>query len=145
MTDNVFQNRAEMIIRKLDEYSSGKIINKEDLTRIINRSFNNEKENLLSDIAFSAKYIQGLMKIIQNRDSDIDEEYFSKIKKELSENLEKVKSNLSDIVGKENSFISNIFEEKYLGMTQVCLQNLTNLCSDLSWLKSYLNEFKKLD
>ena len=145
MNDEVGNNsNAEQFVEKLDKFSSNKLKNKEDLTRIINTAFKYSTENLIKDASFSAKYIQGLVKIIRRGDTDIEEDYFIKIKKELADNLEKIKSNLKEIMKGESSFITNIFNEKYFELSQDAMNNLLDLCDDLGWVKVYLNEYKEI-
>lgn len=134
------QKPASQLVSELEDFSGGKLKRKDDLERIIEISQKNKKTALLDDIAFTAKFVQGLFSIIQRGESVIDEVILERYIKEYSENLEKIKNKLKEIIGEGNSFFRGIFEEKYFSLTQGSLSNLNELCYDLSWYKTYLNE-----
>ena len=127
----------------LVNFSRGKIQNEDDIKRLIELALKEEKLNDLEEIAFSAKFTKGLLRIIQNRENTIEDEYFEKIKKEYSENIQKVKIGLEELINHGSDFIKNIFNEKYFLLTHESLANLNNLCGDLEWVKMYLNDIKR--
>ena len=127
----------------LVNFSRGKIQNEDDIKRLIKLALKEEKLNDLEEIAFSAKITKGLLRIIQNRENTIEDEYFEKIKKEYSENIQKVKIGLEELINHGSDFIKNIFNEKYFLLTHESLANLNNLCGDLEWVKMYLNDIKR--
>ena len=97
----------------LVNFSRGKIQNEDDIKRLIELALKEEKLNDLEEIAFSAKFTKGLLRIIQNKENTIEDEYFEKIKKEYSENIQKVKIGLEELINHGSDFIKNIFNEKY--------------------------------
>ena len=127
----------------LVNFSRGKIQNEDDIKRLIELALKEEKLHDLEEIAFSAKFTKGLLRIIQNRENTIEDEYFEKIKKEYSENIQKVKIGLEELINHGSDFIKNIFNEKYFLLTHESLANLNNLCGDLEWVKMYLNDIKR--
>jgi hypothetical protein len=143
MTERNFKKEAEDFCIAVDEFAKGKLNNAEDLTRLTEIIYRIEKENLLEDISFSAKYAQGLLKIIQNRNNNFEDEYFEKIKIEYTTAVKNVRGILEEIINNGSSFIKNIFKEKYLSMTHESLQNLNLLIDDLSWVKVYNNDVKR--
>ncbi len=145
MSENNYKKEAEDFCIAVDEFAKGKLHNAEDLTRITEVIFKEGKQNLLEDVAFSAKYAQGLMKIFQDRSNDFEEEYFRKIKEEYTEAVKKIRESLQEIIDYSNSFIGSIFSDKYLGMTHESMHNLNQLIDDLSWVKVYLNYRKRKD
>ena len=141
--DSEDKNRARSILDNIDSFSKNKLKQREDLSRLIEIAIQQNKMNKLEEITFSAKYVQGLLKIVKSRSEDIDPEYFIKIEKEYLENLQKLKRSLAELIYEAGSFYRGIFEEKYFSLTQGSLQNLTDLCSDLNWTKMYFNELKR--
>ena len=127
----------------LVNFSRGKVKNEDDIKRLIELAIKENKLNDLEEIAFSAKFTKGLLRIIQNRENTIEDEYFEKIKKEYSENIQKVKIGLEELINHGSDFIKNIFNEKYFLLTHESLANLNNLCGDLEWVKMYLNDIKR--
>ena len=143
MNEKNYAKQAEDFCINVDEFAKGKLQNAEDLTRITEVVFKADNHKLLEDIAFSAKFAQGLLKIVQTRSNDIEDEYFIKIKSEYTEAVKKVQSLLKEILEDSSSFIKNIFTEKYLSLTHESLNNLNQLIDDLSWVKMYLNDQKR--
>ncbi|WKZ70645.1 MAG: hypothetical protein QY331_05170 [Melioribacteraceae bacterium] len=134
---------AEEFCSKINEFAKGKLNNAEDLTRIAEIIFKINKQELLDEISFSAKYSQGLLKIIQNRSNNIEDDYFDRIKAEYTEAVKKVRELLTRILNDGSPFIKQIFIDKYLSLTHESLNNLNLLMSDLSWVKMYLNDIKR--
>jgi hypothetical protein len=131
---------AKNLYLEVLNYSKHKLKQKEDLERLIEISIQSDNFSILEKSAFTAKYLQGLFSIVQRGDKLIDEEVFKKYTSEYSENLEKLKNNLKIIIKGTGEFYNKIFEEKYFSLTQSSINNLNNLCYDLSWLKMYLND-----
>ena len=138
-----YKDEAEKIFSNIDRLASGKLFHKEDLLRLIEMTLKNNNLGLLEDLSFQAKFSHGLMQIIKSSDSKVDEEYFSKIKIELTESILKIRSVFEKLIENADDFIKSIFVEKYLAMTQQSMVNLNNFCSDLGFLKLYLNDLKR--
>jgi hypothetical protein len=138
-----FSNETMKIISGVEEISNGRLNFKEDLQRLIEASFLNNKMKYLEDLSFQAKYSQGLLKIIQNRDNKIEDEYFVKVQNEFMESVLKIKEILETLLSQSSEFIKQIFREKYLQMTQQSLNNLNLLCNDLGFVKIYFNDLKR--
>jgi len=125
------------------KFSGDKIKQKEDLKRIIELSFNNNTLQGFQDLAFSAKYVTGLLSIVRVNNENVNEEYLSKIKAEYLEHINKVKDLLIELLEPGTSFIKEIFKKKYFELKPECIENLSSLCEDLSRVKNYLNEMKE--
>jgi len=107
---------------------------------------------LLDDLVFTAKYLNGLGKILHSNHSAapevntngsiIDENAEEKIKNEFKQNMLKLNSQISNINANVPDEDKQNFENKYLAMNRTSLINLTNLIYDLSWVKKYLNSLK---
>jgi hypothetical protein len=139
-----FSEETLKIIAEVEELSRSRLNFKEDLQRLIELSILNQSMKNLEDLSFLAKYSQGLLKIIQNRDNKIEDEYFVKVQNEFMESVQKIKVNLETILSPSSEFIKQIFNEKYLQMTQQSLTNLNLLCNDLGFVKIYFNDLKRL-
>lgn len=125
------------------EFAHGKVNHPEDLGRIIDLVFQFNNEPAFEEFAFHAKYLVGLMRIIQTKDNPLDEEYFKKVKEEYREHIEKVREKFSIIIEPGSDFVKEIFKKKYLALTQESLEQLNKLCEDLGRIKSYLNDLKE--
>lgn len=140
---NNYKEKAEEVMTGAESYSQEGLVNKEDVKRIIELAYKDDKINTLEDLTFSAKFVKGLVKIIKSTTNDMGEEYFNKIKREYSDNMENVKKNLGDITDGGSEFIQKVFDDKYFQVNQKNLENLNSLCEDLSFVKLYLNDQKK--
>lgn len=132
----------EEAIKEIKRLSANKLNFEEDIERILSVSFEKKLIEELENLSFQAKYISGLISIIQRKENFTDESYFNKIKLELTEAFQKLKDELKIITEKFSPFIKNIFEEKYFQLTSESLKNLNRLCEDLTFIKLYLNDLK---
>lgn len=138
-----FNSATQEILSRIDSLARGKLNFREDLARLINLSVQNNKLEVLEELSFHARYSQGLLKIVQNRDNNINDDYFAKVQSEFTESIVKIKSFIEILLGLSSGFIKEIFTEKYLAMNQLSLSNLNKLCSDLGYLKLYFNDVKR--
>ena len=130
----------------LDEVEkfSGKSLNKkDDLMLVLETCNSNEKLNEFEDLSFTGKYVNGLFRVLQNSVKIPEVENIDQIKKDLSENMEKVISQLKEITSYMNAKNKMFIEENYLKLTQDSLQNLKQLVEDLDIIKKYLNFLKR--
>lgn len=134
-------NVAE-ILTSIGELSNNKISFKDDVEIILNHSIQTDKIDLLKTLAFEAKYSNGLLRVITQKDKIIDEEYFQKMKSEYTESVRKLREKLAVLLIDASPFIKEIFETKFLEMSQTGMMNLNKLCADLSYVKLYFNDQK---
>ncbi len=135
--------QASGFLKSFGEFSKGKIQNEEDLARVVELAFEYGNKELLGELAFEAKYLSGLFRIIKSPENKLEEEYFGRVKGEYTAHIVKIKELFTKIIEPGSGFIKEIFEKKYFGLTQENLENLIKLCEDLARLKSYLNELKE--
>lgn len=125
------------------EFSKGKVNHPEDLARIIDLAFQYDNKPAFEELVFHAKYLTGLMRIVQTKDNPLDEEYFQKVKEEYAEHIEKVKEKFCIIIEPGSDFVKEIFMKKYFALTQESLEQLHKLCEDFGRMKSFLNVLKE--
>ena len=126
------------------EKFSGKLLHKKnDLTVILDVFKVNEKFKEFEDLSFTGKYVNGLFKVLANSSKIPEVENVDHIKKDLSENMEKVISQLKEITFYMNEKNKMLIEENYLKLSQSSLQNLQQLVEDLDSIKKYLNFLKR--
>lgn len=138
-----FYGPAKNMTASVSDFSGGRLRRKEDLERLIDLSIKHNRKKELEEAAFDAKFLQGLFSIVQRGESALDEPLFAKYMQEYTEAMTRVKDNLSQIISGAGEFYNKIFTQKYLSLTQESVSNLNDLCYDLSWLKMYMNEYRK--
>lgn len=152
------------LIFELKEFSGDKLKNETDLTYLIEVSHSANKNKMFDDIIFTAKYINGLTKILQSNQTlspnpqsnggklDADEARLrngqarNKIKGEYKSQMKRLAEQLKEY---SESFppqaeqgMREDFQKRFLAMTQESMANLTTLVYDLSWLKLFYNSKK---
>jgi hypothetical protein len=126
------------------EKFSGKSLNKkDDLADIIEAFKSSKKFEDFENLSFTGKYVNGLFKVLANSTKIPEVENVDHIKKDLSENMEKVISELKEITLTMNEKNKMFIEENYLKLSQDSLQNLKQLVEDLDSIKKYLNFLKR--
>jgi hypothetical protein len=133
------QTAADEFIEGFIVFSGGKLNYREDLERLIGLTFRHNNEQVLAELAFHAKYLNGLVRIIRNKDNKLEDEYFTSIKKEYTGHIEKVKELFLLIIEPASGFIKEIFKKKYLELSVESLERLDKFCEDLGKVKIYLN------
>lgn len=133
---------ADQVISEIENLSGSILKAKEDFRLILEAAISSQKFDELNELAFQAKYVTGLQKVIQKREAVVDEEYFKKVGDEFQTAYQKIKTSLQSIMSNSTSFVNDIFGEKYFQLTHDSLQNLNRLCEDISYLKLYLNDLK---
>lgn len=126
------------------ETFSGRPLNKrDDLADIIEAYKSSKKFEEFESLSFTGKYVNGLFKVLANSTKIPEVENVDHIKKDLSENMEKVISQLKEITSYMNEKNKMLIEENYLKLSQSSLQNLQQLVEDLDSIKKYLNYLKR--
>lgn len=137
-----YKLEAEKICNCVEDLAKGKLKNKEDLLRLTELALNSNKMQKLEELAFQAKFSQGLLRIIQNRDNTINEEYFTSLKNEYLQSIKLIKNILENLLSDANEFLKTIYKEKFFQFTLQSMNNLNDLCSDLIYMKYYFNDNK---
>ena len=126
------------------EKFSGKSLNKKDDLADIFEAYKSSKNfEDFESLSFTGKYVNGLFKVLANSTKIPEVENVDHIKKDLSENMEKVISQLKEITSFINEKNKMLIEEDYLKLSQSSLQNLRLLVEDLDIVKKYLNFLKR--
>lgn len=133
---------VEEILSAVEELKGNPLRAHEDFKLILEASMISQQFDHLFDLAFQAKYVSGLMKVIQKREVLVEEEYFKKVGEEFQAAYQKIKLLLQRILENSSSFVKNIFEEKYFQLSYSSLENLNRLCEDLAIFKLYLIDLK---
>lgn len=146
-------DNTKKTIEELYIYSGKKLKNVIELMVLIEIAAQSGKDKLFYDIQFSAKYLNGLGKILQSNvalttqkkpgsngeESQTADEAREKIMKEYKNNMVKFTNYLKDLLLDADEADRKEIEDKYLTLSRTSMVNLTTLIYDLSWLKRFLN------
>ncbi|MBE2218876.1 MAG: hypothetical protein IAE90_11760 [Ignavibacteria bacterium] len=146
-------SNTSKLIEELSHYSSSKLKNIPELSLLVELAENSKKDKLFHDIQFTAKYLNGLGKILQSNvalntqkkpgsNGEVPptaEEAREKIMGEYKANIIKFTNYLKDLIIDADDTDRKEIEEKYLALSRSSMVNLTTLIYDLSWLKRFLN------
>src|SRR5437667_6343432 len=104
---------TQNLISELNKFSNSKIKNLNDLELLVEASKTSGKEKLFDDIIFSAKYLNGLGRILQvgfnggvrqgvnlngSKKEPISDDALDKIRNEYKQNLKKISNSLKDLI-----------------------------------------------
>ncbi|NCQ16941.1 MAG: hypothetical protein COZ80_07220 [Ignavibacteria bacterium CG_4_8_14_3_um_filter_37_9] len=134
----------ELFCDEVEKFSKMKLLVKSDLQTLVSTAFNSLQEELFFSIAFSAKYVRGLIRVLQQTETNPEIKNLEQLKKDLSENMEQITSNLKILLATEAENVKDGFEEKYLFLTTEAFANFQNLLNDLEWVKIYQNHLKRI-
>lgn len=131
------------ILDDVEIFSNSFLKRKADLQIIINETLQNNFEADFEELTFNGKYIKGLKRVLK-KGADLQEiENLDYVKKDLTENMEKVVKQIRGLLENSSDGIKKLFEEKYLALNPECFQNLNELIDDLEQVKRYLNHQKR--
>jgi hypothetical protein len=133
----------EGFVDEIEIYSGNQLKRKDDLLTLIKLGFSGDKKELIEELSFTAKYVQGLFRVLERTAGNPDIHNTGRIKADLSDNLEKVKEKIDQIIIFADDPVKIYFRETYLQLSQTGLFNLTELLHDLEWTKKYLNQVKR--
>lgn len=138
-------NLAANIIEEIDEFSQYKLNKKTDLKTLYSLAVTEGKVKLFEELSFTAKYADGLMRVLKTGMSNPDIKSLDHIKKDFTHNMQKIVDQMKEIVAIADEQIKRYFEITYFDMSQQGMQNLTLILSDLEWAKKYFNMQKRQD
>lgn len=142
MEDN--KVKAEKLLLEIEKTSESKLMVKEDLKKLLEIVYCFNKESQLNEIAFNAKYIAGLMRVIQQSAGNSQINNLEKNKDDLITSIKKFIEILFEIISETGDEEKNYFRLKYFENGGELISNLASLISDLEWLKMYLNRGGKI-
>lgn len=126
-----------------EEFTNSVFTKKDDIMTLISESYKNNKPEIFEELCFTGKYVNGLIRVMKTGSGNPEVKSLDYIKKDLSDNMEKVINQLREITFNSSIEIKNEFEKKYFKLSPDTFKNLSELVSDLDSLKKYLNHLKR--
>ena len=116
---------------------------KDDLQKLLLISSKFKIENKFEELAFTGKYVYGLMKVIKSGVNLPEVESLDHVKKDLSANMELLMDQIRQIISGADENTRSYFENKYLLLNQQSILQLNLLIEDLDLVKKYINYRKR--
>ena len=138
-----FINSASDFVNEVEKFSKASLNKKVELLRIYEESIRINKEKEFEDLAFTAKYLRGLMRVLQSGTNNPEITSMENIKSDFSSNIKKVKEQIKEIIKNSDKQLKKHFNDNFFKMSQEGLINLNELLADLEWTKKYLNHQKR--
>ena len=142
MSENYF-NDSRDLLKRVDEFSNFKLQRRDDLQIIFTEGIKEENNKLFEDLVFTAKYVQGLMKVLKMGQENSEVKSLEHVKDDLTKNMEKVIEQIREIISGSSQSDRDYIERNFLQMKAEAFKNLNELLADLDWTKKYLNDLKR--
>jgi len=131
------------LVKRVDEFSNFQLQKRDDLQRFFAISMEGKNYKLFEETIFTAKYVLGLMRVMKKGASFPEIESLEHVKKDLTENMEKISGQIRELISSASEIDNNYFEEKFLKLDADSFLNLNKLLEDLEWTKKYFNDLKR--
>jgi hypothetical protein len=133
------------IIDEVDDFSLHRLNKKTDLKTLYNLSVSEGKGKTFENLIFTAKYVEGLMRVLKTGVNNPEVNSLDHIKKDFTHNMQKIVEQMKELITNADEQIKRYFEITYFDLSQQSMQNLTLILSDLEWTKKYINMQKRRD
>ncbi len=132
----------ENILIETQRFNKHLLNKKDDVQQLISIAVKLKREEEFNELIFTAKYLRGLLRIVNKAPGIPEVESIDHIKSDISENMKKVLDHLRNILSGAEANAINFFEKNYLSLNERNFINLNLLLADLESLKKYLNHLK---
>jgi hypothetical protein len=123
--------------------TGNKLKNIDDITLLYESASKTGQTDLFEKTAFTAKYINGLKRVISSGSSNPEVKNIEQIKKDLIDNYNKITEQMNQLISKESEERKEIFTNKYLEVSGEGFTRLNSLIDDLDRVKIFLNDQKR--
>jgi hypothetical protein len=137
------EEKAKTLADRIEDFSNRKIMDREALSDILALSFVSDREKELRELAFTAKYIQGILRGAKKVAGNPEINNLEFLKGELGEQIQKFAGMLRELIPPLPE--SDKLNKKYFGENVNSFADIQTLISDLEWVKMYLNDGNELE
>lgn len=127
----------------VEAYTERKLHHKFFLQQLIDETTKYKLYDKFEDLAFTGKYVNGLLRAVKIGQSNPDVTNLQMIKEDLMKNIEKVISLIKEITSTLTEEPMNEINHKFIELSREQFTNLTLLMDDLDQIKKYLNHLKR--
>jgi len=120
------------IFQKINTFSRFGITNKNDILTLLETS----DEKVFHEIIFTAKFLNGLLNILKGEKATNQEK--QGLMPEYTKNIAELTDKIKEALNNSPEELKH-FENSYLELNPISMQNYTSLISDLANCKDYFN------
>lgn len=142
MNEFNFVNDSPEFVGNIEKFSGSKLKRKIELIKIYEECRRNDDKKLFEELVFNSKYVMGLLRAVRKGNDLLTQKDLEKIKKDFSDNLNSAITQIKEVLRNCDEESKKHFDETFFVLSGESFLNLTELLSDLEWVKMYLN-FKK--
>lgn len=134
---------ANDFISQVEKYSKRALNRKAELIVIYDAAVDSNQVGMFRDLCFTAKYLLGMMRVLQEGTNNPQISSLDHVKKDFSENMVKAFDQTRQIISNSDESQKKYFEEEFFVTSHSGLTNLNELLIDLEQVKLYLNYLKR--
>ncbi|MDP2300855.1 MAG: hypothetical protein Q8N03_00330 [Ignavibacteria bacterium] len=131
------------LLKEIDAFSGKKLKNRIELQELLEITADKNKYDIFSELIFTSKYVQGLMRVIKNGVNNPEIKNLDQIKEDLSKNIEIVFALLRELIAVSDKELIHKYERNFLEMSGESFARLNSLMTDLERTKMYFNSIKR--
>ncbi len=142
MENQINYNAPEFFIN-VEKFSKHSLNRKAEMIIIYDAAIDSNQMNIFRDLCFTAKYLVGMMRVLQEGGNNPQISSLDHVKKDFSSNLAKAIEQIKQIIVGADKSQKEYFEEEFFMKSNAGLTNLNELLADLESTKLYLNYLKR--
>jgi len=140
---NKINYNASVFFNEVEKFSNHSLNRKAEMIVIYDAAVDSNQMDIFHDVCFTAKYLVGMMRVLQEGGNNPQVSSLDHVKKDFSANLTKAIEQLRKIIFSADESQKKYFEEEIFVRSHSGLTNLNELLADLEQVKLYLNYLKR--
>jgi len=142
MENPINYNASEFFI-EVEKFLKHSLNRKAEMIIIYDAAVDSNQMNIFRDLCFTAKYLVGMMRVLQEGGNNPQISSLDHVKKDFSSNLAKAIEQIKLIIVGADKSQKEYFEDQFFVRSHAGLTNLNELLADLESTKLYLNYLKR--
>ena len=123
---------------EVEKFSKHSLNRKAEMIVIYDAAVDSNQMDIFHDVCFTAKYLVGMMRVLQEGENNPQVSSLNHVKKDFSVNMIKATEQIRQILSNSDESQKKYFEEEIFVRSHSGLTNLNELLADLEQVKLYL-------
>ena len=140
---NKINYNTSVFFNEVEKYSKHSLNRKAEMIVIYDAAIDSNQMDIFRDVCFTAKYLVGMMRVLQEGENNPQVSSLNHVKKDFSVNMIKATEQIRQILSNSDESQKKYFEEEIFVRSHSGLTNLNELLADLEQVKLYLNYLKR--